>query len=96
MSAVESNLNPFDYQEKELVNIIENEIAEKSVEKSILSAEENGVKAIEIFVAGPPNAFSKVKVAAMANSLKKGYGHKKKTFNSIQEELEVTRTRSRN
>jgi len=35
MSVVETLVNLFDYQEKELVNIIINEIAEKSVEESV-------------------------------------------------------------
>ncbi|KAK2713036.1 hypothetical protein QYM36_011664 [Artemia franciscana] len=91
MSVVESYVNPFDCKEKELVNIMTSEVAENSIRDSLLAAEENGVRAVEAFVAGQPSPFSKIKVVTMASSLKKDKEQKKKAFSCIQEELEVTR-----
>ncbi|KAK2719904.1 hypothetical protein QYM36_005398 [Artemia franciscana] len=67
------------------------EVAKNSIRDSLLVAEENGLRAVEAFVAWQPNPFSKIKVATMANSLKKGKEQKKKAFSCIQEELEVTK-----
>ncbi|KAK2707974.1 hypothetical protein QYM36_015602 [Artemia franciscana] len=91
MSVVESYVNPFDCTEKELVNIMTSEVAENSIRDSLLAAEENGLRAIEAFFAGQPSPFSKIKVLTMASSLKDGKDQKKKVFNCVQEELEVTR-----
>ncbi|KAK2703714.1 hypothetical protein QYM36_017871 [Artemia franciscana] len=91
MSVVESYVNPFDCKERELMNIMTSEVAENSIQDSLLAAEENGVRAVEAFVAGQPNPFSKIKVVTMASSLKKGKEQKKKAFSCIQEELELSR-----
>ncbi|KAK2701984.1 hypothetical protein QYM36_019373 [Artemia franciscana] len=91
MSIVESYVNLFDCQEKELVNIMTSEVAENSIRDSLLASEENGVRAIEAFVAGKPNPFSKIKVVTKASSLMKCKEKKKKAFSCIQDELEVTR-----
>ncbi|KAK2701580.1 hypothetical protein QYM36_019786 [Artemia franciscana] len=58
---------------------------------SLLAAEENGLRAVEAFVAGHPNPFSKIKVVTMASSLKKGKEQMQKAFSYIQEELEAIR-----
>ncbi|KAK2713135.1 hypothetical protein QYM36_011732 [Artemia franciscana] len=92
VSVVESYVNPLDCKEKELVNIMTSEVAKNSIRNSLLAAEENGVRAVEAFVAGQPNPFSKIKVVTMASSLMKGKEQKKKAFSCIKEELEVTRT----
>ena len=91
ISVVESYVNPFDSKEKELVNIMTSEAAENSIRDSLLAAEENGVRAVEAFVAGQPNPFSKIKMVTMDSSLKKGKEEKKKAVICIQEELEVPR-----
>ncbi|KAK2722520.1 hypothetical protein QYM36_002907 [Artemia franciscana] len=91
MSVVESYVNPFDCKEKELVNIMTSEVAENSIQDSLSAAEEDGARAVEVFVAGQSNPFSKIKVVIMDSSLKKGKEQNMKAFSCIQEELEVTR-----
>ena len=91
MSVIESYVNPFDCKEKELINIMTSEVAENSIRDSLLAAVFwSLVRAVEAFVAGQPNPFSKIKVVTMASTLKKGKEQKKKAISCIQEELEVT------
>ena len=59
-TVIDTNLNPFIYDEETLTNIMTYEVADEAVGKELLAAKEIGLKAIEGFLRGKMSSFSKI------------------------------------